>query len=66
MEFEESIFKGLVDQSTENNDPRSGGNEQYGYFAYFRTIFVHNFTDWPWETVKYISITYNWRSQLHI
>ena len=53
--MEESILKDL-NQSTEN-DPRSGGNKQCGYcFAYFRTIFVYIFTDWPWETVKYINM----------
>ena len=37
-----------------------GGNERHGCFVrYVVTFFVWFFTDWPCETVKFISMPYN-------
>ena len=45
------------DQDTES-DEEDPDDREYGCCAYFLTILMYLFTDWPWKTVKYISMPY--------
>ena len=56
--MDESIIT-QMEQSLTENGHQPGGNERYGCFAYFRTFFLYIFTDWPWETIKCISMPDN-------
>ena len=47
-----------LDRPTES-DPQPGITERYGCFSYLRTFLMYIFTDWPWETVKNISMPCN-------